>query len=639
MPTIKFMPSQKIVEVPKGTSLFEAGKQAGVSVSTPCGCKGICGKCLVKIVSGQVEFENEGLLSQKLLSQGYVPVCKAVVADSSLEVLILSDLSGEKGKFDDSSDDLLLVSSELLPENKDFDFICKSVNLEISAPSYGDGLSDYDRLVSSLQKNLNITNPEIPLDLLQKLPNILRESEKNNTKSNITAVYYNKSAKIVLADIVSESNGEDLNRFGIAVDIGTTTVAIQLVNLENGSIIYSKTAYNEQIKCGLDVISRINYARKPEHLAELKDKITSTINALIIESAKKQDIDPLKIFNIAISANTTMVHLLLGIVPEYIRLDPYTPAVYSVELYTAGSIGLSICPNAPVYIAPSVGSYVGADITAGALCTSLACEDEDICLFIDIGTNGEILLGNNEFLLGCACSAGPAFEGGGITHGMRASNGAIERVEIDESKNIKCFTIGNSAPVGICGSGIISLIAALFRYNIIDAAGKFTNTDSDNYVSTNNSHSSKNPALILTKRGNNSNDISEDITLSESDIDNFLRAKAAIFSAISLMLNNIGLEFADLSRVYVSGGFGRYLNLDDAKTIGLIPPLDHDKFTFLGNSSLMGSYMTVLSQKHRDKITQLAQRITYLDLSTEPKYMDEYMAALFIPHTNSSLFM
>jgi uncharacterized 2Fe-2S/4Fe-4S cluster protein (DUF4445 family) len=328
-----------------------------------------------------------------------------------------------------------------------------------------------------------------------------------------------------------------------------------------------------------------------------------------------------------------MVHLLLGIIPEFIRLEPYTPAIYQVPFYKASEIGLDINPYTPVYLAPSVGSYVGGDITSGILCTRLAAHSEELCLFIDIGTNGEMILGNDDFLLGCACSAGPAFEGGGIEHGMRASQGAIERVDIDKEKGTAaCSTIGNTAPAGICGSGMISLIAELFKTGWIDAAGKLNRSKPCSAIEING----KNAKYILAEAEKSKN--GKTIYITEADIDNLIRAKGAIFSACRVMLKSIDMDFEDVSRIYIAGGFGRYLDIEKATVIGLLPDLPSEKFTFIGNSSIIGAYMTLLSEKHREKQHELSKKITYLDLSTEPGYMDQYTAALFLPHTDSKLF-
>jgi uncharacterized 2Fe-2S/4Fe-4S cluster protein (DUF4445 family) len=409
--------------------------------------------------------------------------------------------------------------------------------------------------------------------------------------------------------------------YGIAVDIGTTTVTLWLVDLTTGKIISRKTDYNAQIECGLDVITRINYAQK--HLVELKERVLKTINNLIKTAADENNIDINKIYCASITGNTVMIHLFLGICPEYIRLYPYTPAVFKVPEFNANETGIGINPNAPIKFAPSVGSYVGGDITAGTLCTPLCEEKSEIILFMDVGTNGEILLGNNEFILGCACSAGPAFEGGGIEFGMRASKGAIDCFNIGENGDITIRTIDDTPPVGICGSGIISIIGEMFRKGIIDAAGRLTDKMPDRIKKD------KKPYKFY---------ITDEITISEVDIDNLIRAKGAVFSACRTLLNNMELTFDDIDKIYIAGGFGRYLNIENAKAIGFLPNISEEKIIYLGNTSILGAYQILLSEEKEKKVFGTADRITYIDLSGEPGYMDEYLAALFIPHTDADLF-
>ncbi|MDR3643521.1 MAG: ASKHA domain-containing protein [Clostridia bacterium] len=548
------------------------------------------------------------------------------MADEPVSVLLLSQLDQEQGKFAEATQDIHLIDRGLLPAGEDIDPLVKLKVLTIPAPEMGDGLSDIDRLQKTLSAGLQVQGADIPLGVLKSLPQVLREDE-----GRVTIAYFAAPSGIKIVGITA-SDTLDRN-FGVCIDIGTTTIAVQLVDMRGGRIIGSKTDYNAQIECGLDVISRINYAKKPQRLEELREKVTGTINGIIRQLAEANRIAVESVYNVSVAGNTTMVHLVMGIFPEYIRLEPYSPAVYQVPLYRASELGIAANPEAPVYFAPSVGSYVGGDITSGLLCTSLATDSEELCLFIDIGTNGEIVLGNNEFLLGCACSAGPAFEGGGIDSGMRASNGAIEKVEVDrETGRAEYSTIGNGPPVGICGSGLISLIANLFSTGWIDAGGKLDRHRGCESIEFNGKYSTYIVAAAdQTASG-------KPIAITEADIDNLIRAKAAIFSACYTLLQKIQLGFDDLTRIYIAGGFGRYLNIEKSTVIGLIPLLPGEKFKFIGNSSVIGAYMTLVSKRHREKELELARKITYIDLSTEPDYMYQYTAALFLPHTDADLF-
>jgi len=606
MPQVTFLPGNITQELSEGSSLLEAARLAGVFIETPCGGKGSCQKCGVQITTN-------GITKDAL-------ICQTTVGDKSLTVQVPKN-SAASGQFENFED-----PSRYVPDNRTS--FLKKLQLQVPFPALLDGLSDADRFSKALIKAVNHTaslqggavdcdSVNLPLDVLAVLPEKLREADGASEwpEGAIQLYYYIERNTINVVDISREK------AYGIAVDIGTTTVALWLVDLEDGAIIATHNSYNDQIECGLDVISRINYAKK--HLPELRSRILKTINELIAnvcksDVCKNANVQPSRILNVSMAGNTTMIHLLLGIIPEYIRLSPYTPAVFLPQVYPAGQVGISAGTNAPVVFAPAVGSYVGGDITAGLLCTGLADDTGELTLFIDIGTNGEIVLGNGEFIFACACSAGPAFEGGGIKHGIRACAGAIERVVIDDNGKPEIHTIGGAPPIGICGSGIISAIAELFRKGIIDSAGKFAEKKGE-YL------------LCESSAGG-------PITISEADIDNFIRAKGAIFSACQTLLESVSLSFADVDKVYVAGGFGRFLDLEDARTIGLLPRVPDEKFFFLGNTSVIGAYLSLISEERRATMCELAGRITYVDLSNEPKYMDHYTGALFLPHTDRKLF-
>ncbi|HNX13953.1 MAG TPA: ASKHA domain-containing protein [Oscillospiraceae bacterium] len=622
MAVVTFLPGNFTVEVSEGAGLLDAAKLAGIHADTPCGGRGLCKKCLVQIVSGEAVFENNGALPDGLLKDGYVLLCRAKVKTGPVTVNVFSDRNeNEEGKFSNAKSDLNLVDSALFP--KQISPLVQSVQIQVPPPIMADGLSDADRLSGAAADRLG-SAPNISLSVLRLLPETLRADQ-----GRVTGYHTAENGRNAFVDVAAGDKTED---YGIAVDIGTTTVAVLLVNMSDGAVIGSRTEYNAQVACGLDIISRINYAQKPERLEELKQKVLGTINGIVQVLCKAHNINAHSIRSASVAGNTTMVHLLLGIIPEYIRLEPYTPAVYAPPLYRAQEIGIEIHPEAPVYIAPGVGSYVGGDITSGLLCTPLAAGTSDMYLFIDVGTNGEIVLGNHDFLMGCACSAGPAFEGGGIEKGMRASVGAIERVEVDKETGISDFAVIGSGPaIGICGSGMISLVAGLFETGWLDPAGRFDRIRKSDAVQIDG----KNARYIVDhpQKGGKG-----EIFITEADIDNLIRAKAAIFSACRTMLGKVGMSFEDIAKFYIAGGFGRYLNITNAKTIGLIPELPEDKYVFLGNASVSGAYMTLLSESHRKKQAELAAKVTYLDLSTENEYMNEYTAALFLPHTDQGLF-
>jgi len=620
MAKITFLPSLTTYEAVPGEKLSDAAAKAGVMIALPCAGRGMCGKCLVKIEQGSVDFENNGKLSDKMQQQGFVLACRSTVKNEDVTVLLPESLSEEEGSFANAQEHIG-IREELFPKESDIEGCIKIAEITVDAPEMLDGLGDLDRFKNAFDAEAG-KKACLPLSLLRRLPDVIRE------KDGKVVVWYKENendAKII--DIRTEK-GRD---FGLAIDIGTTTVAAAIVEMKTGSIVASATNYNAQIERGLDVISRIAYSKNEERIEEMRSLVAGTINDTIRKASEKQNIKAFEIRRVNIAANTTMTQLFLGIVPEYIRLEPYTPAVMSTPVYTAKELGINANENALVYIAPNVGSYVGGDITAGILATDLASDTEELNLFIDIGTNGEIVFGNNDFLLSCACSAGPAFEGGGIEMGMRASQGAIETVIVDKENGTCDYkVIGNGTPKGICGSGLISLVAQLFETKIIDPRGKMDISGKWQNVVENG----KNARFYIVPE----TESFKGVYITEADIDNLIRAKAAIFSACLVMLKSVEMDFDCLSHIYIAGGFGRYIDINKAKTIGLLPNVEDEKFVFIGNSSLAGTHMCLISEKHDAKMRELASKITYMDLSTEAAYMDEYVSAMFIPHTNEKLF-
>ncbi len=627
MPTVEFLPNGKTVDVPSGTELLDAARLAGVEIVSPCGGKGTCGKCIVKVRAGHVDSDSLGRLPPEVVADGYVLACKTKIRHSSVTIEVPEPICRENGKFSDG-DETDLIRDELLPKEWDFDPLAVKWLLNVAEPQLEDGLSDLDRLTRAIKQQWGNVRIVYTMRVLRCIADALRQEN-----GKITVTLIREPQQIHVIGIQPGDNTTRL--YGIAVDIGTTTVAVQLIDLTTRRILATRSDYNSQIPCGLDVISRINYAARPDRLAELQRRVLTTVNELIRQVTQSEEVDPLDICNAVISGNTTMTHLLLGLKPEYIRREPYTPTVLEVPYLAADEIGIDINPDSWIYLSPAVGSYVGGDITAGILCTDLALETDEINLFIDIGTNGELVLGNKDFLMTCACSAGPAFEGGGVECGMRAALGAIEKITVDPATGLaKYATVGSAKPKGICGSGMIDLLANLFLTGWIDAAGKFDRRRSC-------------PAIQLSENGRyakyviatqTESDTGRPITISELDIENIIRAKAAIYTACALMLHRLQIRFEDLNHIYIAGGFGRFLDLEKAIVIGLIPDVPREKFYYIGNSSLMGSFMVAVSQDYRQRQLNLAKRMTYLELNTDSGYMDQYVAALFLPHTDHDRF-
>ncbi len=420
--------------------------------------------------------------------------------------------------------------------------------------------------------------------------------------------------------------------YGVAIDIGTTTVTAALLDLQSGEIHGKASAGNDQIRFGADVINRIISQSKPGGVEALREAIReNTIIPLLHDLCAQAGIESTQISRCVIAGNTTMEHLFLGANGDSIRLEPYEPEFLERHGDTAESTGLPLAPAAPVIFAPNVGSYVGGDITAGVLATLLWNSDE-MSFFIDLGTNGEMVYGNRDFMLTCACSAGPAFEGGDISCGMRATHGAIQKLTIDaESMDASYETVGDCAPVGLCGSGIIDTVAELFRTGIISARGKFAREGRRIRPL-----SGGGCEYVIAFEGENG--AKRDVTINETDLDNFIRAKGAIFSAFRTMLKSVGATPDDLDRVMIAGGIGSGIDMENAMSIGMLPKMPLEKYRYIGNSSLTGACAMLVSDEAADKVFELGQSMTYLELSVEPGYMDEFVAACFIPHTDSTLF-
>lgn len=626
MTKIIFQPPGKEIDVPAGTLLLDAARQADISVEAPCGGKGSCGKCVVRVVSGDVQSDHMGLLTASAVNRGYRLACRSKIMAKPLHIEIPEQSGKEGGQFIDETDDTCLSRQELFPPDHRFEPLGTKVNLEIAGARLADGLSDLDRLSRAITQIYTGKEVHVPLPVIQTLAAALRQQEGNVTVSLA------ESNNRVLVTRVEPGDCTSV-QYGLAIDIGTTTVAVQLASLPEGTVLATQTAYNKQIDCGSDVISRINYARIPARLNELRNRVLKTVNGLIGRLCKGNEVDPEQIDNVVVAGNPTMIHLLLGLPPEFIRLAPYTPTILDAPFVHAAETGLNVYAQAPVMICPAVGSYVGGDITAGLLCTGLANHAEEINLFLDIGTNGELVIGNDDFLMTCACSAGPAFEGGGIEMGMRAALGAVEKVAIDLMTGRPTVQIIGHVPArGICGTGMISLLANLFETGWLDAAGKLNRTKSSPHIQIDG----RQARYIIVP--SNLSGTGSDITVSEVDIDNIIRAKAAIYAACALLLDQVGLTFDTIGHIYIAGGFGRFLDIDKAIIIGLLPDLPREKFQYIGNSSLMGAYKTLVSPQARETLNALSKRMTYVELSTDPAYMDQFTGACFLPHTDINRF-
>ncbi|MBD3419705.1 MAG: DUF4445 domain-containing protein [Chitinivibrionales bacterium] len=620
MPEITFFPANIAVDARPGESLPVVAQRCGVKLSMPCGGQGTCTKCRIKIVEGQLESKSIGGMEILGRPGDIVLACQSRTSASDVKLSLLDLPDQEKGSFED--DGATQAVTKFAEDISDLSTLIQSTRVTVPPPELEDGLCDEDRLIEELRQKLSHDAICLSLPALQKLAQQVRAD-----KGRIECIYI---AGFNRAKVLDVNAANALPRpLGLALDLGTTSIAVQLADLTNGEVLASSADYNGQIANGLDVISRINYARHDGAAAELQSNVIASINQLIDHCLQKTADDSSSIYAASISGNTTMIHLLLGLDPEYIRLEPYTPTAFAPDGIRSGQLGLNLHSEAVLHFAPAVGSYVGGDITSGLLTTELISTIDDVSLFIDIGTNGELVIGNCDFLISCACSAGPAFEGGGISCGMRASEGAIDYVEIDPITGGCAYrTIGEAAPKGICGSGMISLLSNLLMHGLIDARGKFVQNRPCDSVTVDG----RKAAYILV------HDDTITLTITEHDIENVLRAKAAIYAAITLICTNIGITLNDIARVYIAGGFGKHLDFHQAIILGLLPDLPVERFSYIGNASLAGSRLALLSGNYRQTQKEIAAKMTYIDLSSDPSYMDNYTGALFLPHTDIGLF-
>lgn len=626
--TVTFKPHGRKAEVPQGTVISEAAGQIGVELNMPCGGQGRCGRCAVIVEDGDVQRRSVARLSPEALDEGYALACQTVI-ESDLVVTV-----PPQDKIERRLPTAQRVGKIELPFPYDAarDQTIQKYFVTIEPPSLDDNTDDLARLRRALQAQhgIDVQGLQVGVPVLRKVAGVLREAEWQVTVVLETDTWVAPHGPPRLVNIVP---GDDTaSCWGVAVDIGTTSNVVYLVDLLSGEVVDTVSEYNGQIARGEDVISRIIYASKGDGLAELQGLVVETINGLLRELAARNDISTDDIYKMTVAGNSTMIHLFLCLPPESIRLAPFVTTTNQPPPVTASEVGVQINPLATVDSLPGVGSYVGADITAGVLSSNM-CSLEQVSLFIDIGTNGEIVLGDCDWLISCACSAGPAFEGAGMRDGMRATAGAIEEVWVDDDSFEPSYrVIGDERPRGICGSGLISLLAEMFVSGVMDKAGDL-NTGLDSPRLREGDHG---PEYVVAWSRETAT--GQDIVINKVDIDNLLRAKAAVYAGFSVLARSVGTDLDSVENILIAGAFGQYLDVENAIQIGLLPDLPRQKFKFLGNTSILGAYMALLSREQRKGISDVSQRMTYLELSADNTFHDEWMSALFFPHTHIGEF-
>jgi uncharacterized 2Fe-2S/4Fe-4S cluster protein (DUF4445 family) len=616
------------VSVPTGTLLSEAARLAGIDINQPCGGQGRCGRCAVRIGEGTVRRRSTLRLSPEDVAAGFALACQSVV-EADVHVIVPPQEKIERRLTTDRT-----VMEVTVPEGYRYERAqpLQRYHMRLSPPHMDDQTDDWSRLKTALRKQAEMDDVRVSLRVLRQIGQVLRAGDWEVTAVLDTHTWDCPTCEARLIDLKPGRVPKDDPLWGVAIDVGTTTVTLWLVDLITGKVAAQASEYNGQIARGEDVISRIIYASKNGGGEEMQARVLETINSLLEKACKRASAEPNEVYKVTFSGNSTMMHLLLDIPASSIRLSPFVTAVNHVPTLSAGELGIAIHPDATVDCLPGVASYVGADISAGVLSSGVD-DTQKLTLFMDVGTNGETVLGSSEWLVTCACSAGPAFEGAGVQDGMRATRGAIEEVWINSNTyEPTTRVIGDFKPRGICGSGLISLLAEMFMTGLVDKGGGI-NTSLDTPRVREGEHGAE-YVLVWGEQTRSG----KDIVITHVDIDNLLRAKAAIYAGFTVLAQSVGVPLEMVEQVLIGGSFGKYINVEKAVQIGLLPDMPWDRFQFLGNTSVRGAYYALLDREARARVQEIASKMTYIELSADNTFYEAFMSAMFLPHTNLDHF-
>jgi len=622
--SIRFEPSGLKVKVPQGTILLEAARKVGVYLSSICGGDGYCGKCKVVVNEGQFRSNPTTLLTPEETRENVVLACQTkVLSDMIVTIPKSHALVTDQILISDDTSRFSALASEVSEKVFEFKPLIQKIYLELSPPTVQDHTADYERLNVAIRNSIDISVPVLQMGfrILQELPRLLREADYKVTAT----IGFRGGAMEVVQIEPGDRSGVN---YAVAADLGTTTIVAQLIDLANGTTVDTEATYNSQINFGEDYIRRIIYAEQNNAFGQMQASIVNDVNGLIVNLAERNQVSLHDITAVVCAGNTTMMHFLLNLDTTRIRREPYVASASFIPPIRAAEAGVQINKRGLLYCVPSVAAYVGGDIVGGVLATGLNTRRE-VALFVDIGTNGEVVLGNKDWMMCASSSAGPAFEGSGVKHGMRASTGAIEKLRIGADGAINYKTVGDTCPAGICGSGLLDTISELFVNGIIDRTGRF-GQKADERLS--DGEEGRQFTLVQTDCED------KEIVITQADISNLIRSKAGVFAAIKVLMDTTQTKTEDLGAIYLAGGFGNYLNVQRAVTIGLLPDIGLEKIHFVGNTSIAGAKMVLLSQQAQADAEAIAGAMTYTDLMTHPDYMNEFIKADFLPHTDLSLF-
>jgi uncharacterized 2Fe-2S/4Fe-4S cluster protein (DUF4445 family) len=612
---VRFTPDGVTATVARGSTILDACDAAGVAIDAVCGGEGKCGRCKVRPEGGFLPGCQD-TLSRAEVDAGVVLACEATV-DGDLEVEILPKSRIRKHQILERSAEREVP--ELSP------WLWKTF-VEMPKATVYDNTADLERLLRSM----NDKEFTMPIETLRRLPHTLR---KGDWKVTATTSRLEPPPEIVRLE-VGDRRGHLL---GLAVDIGTTTVVGQLVNLLTGEVIATASEYNRQISKGEDVIARMMFSEEEgvQELTALAQRTVNSVVADLLTDASERLAEELTAFDIvgaSVAGNTIMTHFFLGLDTRYIRLEPYVPVTHHMPPRSGYDLGMDIHPSGRILLFPARAGYLGGDVVADILASGMHTT-KDITLLIDVGTNGEIVLGCSEWLVSCACSAGPAFEGGEVSSGMRAMDGAIDRIRVNHDMDTSYHVIGDEAPNGICGSGLIDLIAEMYSSGIIDRKARIQELKTDRVR-----QGDEGPEYVVEWKDRLAEGANDDLIVTDADLQNILRTKAAIYGAATVLLKKMSDDFDDISEVVIAGGFGNHIDIDRAISIGMFPDIPREKYRFIGNGSLGGARLALLSEDMRREMTEIFDELTYIELSVDNDFYDEFTSSLFIPHTDIDKF-
>lgn len=630
---VRFEPDGVSIDVYReAENLLRVAMVAGVHVNASCGGSGTCGKCKVKVVEGEHRTQPSSKLSDQEREHGYCLACQTeILGDLVVEVPVESRYEKDvlARKATRVTQEHVLAASRLdasLVLNKQDPAFTKYY-VELPPPSEADNASDMGRLGHAMKVEHGLTRLSADFPMFRTLSESLRAG---GWKATATVAHTRTGYKLTNVEAGDTREGT----CALAVDIGTTTIHALLLDVTTGAELGRAADYNSQMSMGEDVISRIIHATRPGGLEELQKRAVKTINGVLKEVFDVSGVSREAVTHAVFGGNTTMTQLLLGLNPRYIREAPYVPVANFFPAVRVADLGIQLPAHVMGYLMPCVASYVGGDITAGVIATALHLQPQ-LTLFMDVGTNGEIVVGNQDWMVSASASAGPAFEGGGVKFGMRATFGAIEQVRINPANfEPMIMTIGQTRPKGICGSGMIDCLAGFQEAGVVSQNGKF-----------NRELSARTPRMREGESGweyvlcwKDETQLDQDICVTEPDIDNLIRTKASIYAACSVLLKSVGLQFSDVEKIVIAGGFGQYIDVEKAMTIGLLPEVNPEIVSYGGNTSLTGCKMAALSRDKVEEAEAVATMITNIELSVSNLYFDEYVAALFLPHTRMEEF-